>query len=130
MLHVWEPPRPLGADTALVSTNGTHASRQAAKVEALTDMETLLAEHDAKGIVKFARLHECGETVPTILEVARRGEYDLIVMGTHGRTGIAHEYLGSVAEKVVRRACCPVLTVREKERAPQKATAFAETAAT
>jgi universal stress protein A len=38
--------------------------------------------------------------------------YDLIVMGTHGRTGIGHVLLGSVAEKVVRGAHCPVLTVR------------------
>ena len=45
--------------------------------------------------------------------------YDLIVIGTHGRTGIKHFLLGSVAEQVLRRACCPVLTVREdagKER--------------
>jgi nucleotide-binding universal stress UspA family protein len=40
---------------------------------------------------------------------------DLIVMGTHGRTGLRHVLLGSVAEKVVRRAVCPVLTVRPHE---------------
>lgn len=41
---------------------------------------------------------------------------DLIVMGTHGRTGLAHVLLGSVAEEVVRRAKCPVLTVRSPTR--------------
>ncbi|HEY7956476.1 MAG TPA: universal stress protein [Polyangia bacterium] len=48
-------------------------------------------------------------------EICRRARElgaDLIVMGTHGRTGIRHALLGSVAEKVVRRAPCPVLTVR------------------
>ncbi len=40
---------------------------------------------------------------------------DLIIMGTHGRTGVSHLLLGSVAEKVVRRAPCPVLTVRQEE---------------
>jgi nucleotide-binding universal stress UspA family protein len=40
---------------------------------------------------------------------------DLIVMGTHGRTGLAHVFLGSVAERTLRRAPCPVLTVRASE---------------
>jgi nucleotide-binding universal stress UspA family protein len=47
-------------------------------------------------------------------EIAKRGRAagaDLIVVGTHGRTGLAHMMLGSVAERVVRRASCPVLTV-------------------
>lgn len=47
-----------------------------------------------------------------IVRHAREGGFDLIVMGTHGRTGIAHALLGSVAEKIVRKAPCPVLTVR------------------
>jgi len=49
-----------------------------------------------------------------VAEITRRGrdiDADLIVVGTHGRTGIAHAMLGSVAERVVRRAGCPVLTV-------------------
>jgi nucleotide-binding universal stress UspA family protein len=41
---------------------------------------------------------------------------DLVVMGTHGRTGLKHVLLGSVAEKVVRHAPCPVMVVRERER--------------
>jgi nucleotide-binding universal stress UspA family protein len=45
---------------------------------------------------------------------AERGN-DLIVMGTHGRTGFAHLLLGSVAERLVRTAPCPVLTVRHPE---------------
>ena len=53
-----------------------------------------------------------GNAAPTILEVAKRDQSDLIVIGTHGRSGIDHFLLGSVAEKIVRRATCPVLTVR------------------
>ncbi len=47
-----------------------------------------------------------------ILGVARRLRCDLIVLATHGRTGLRHMVLGSVAENVVRRAPCPVLSVR------------------
>jgi universal stress protein A len=47
-----------------------------------------------------------------ILRVAKRLHCDLIVLATHGRTGILHAVMGSVAENVLRRAPCPVLTVR------------------
>jgi nucleotide-binding universal stress UspA family protein len=48
-----------------------------------------------------------------IVERAKNGGFDLIVMGTHGRTGVVHMLMGSVAERVVRTAPCAVLTVRE-----------------
>ena len=50
-----------------------------------------------------------------ILGVAQKLPSDLIIMGTHGRTGVVHALLGSVAERIVRRAPCPVLTVRQEE---------------
>jgi nucleotide-binding universal stress UspA family protein len=55
---------------------------------------------------------ESGEPAHVIAKVAAEGKYDLIVMGTHGRTGLSHMMVGSVAEKVVRLAPCPVLTYR------------------
>ena len=48
-----------------------------------------------------------------ILETAKNQQVDLIIMGTHGRTGLQHVLLGSVAEKVVHLAPCPVLVVRQ-----------------
>jgi nucleotide-binding universal stress UspA family protein len=62
-------------------------------------------------------LPEVAEGTPfeEIIRCARAKDIDLIVMGTHGHTGLAHLFLGSVAEKVVRRAPCPVLTVRHPE---------------
>jgi nucleotide-binding universal stress UspA family protein len=48
-----------------------------------------------------------------IISVVKKNKIDMIVMGTHGRTGIVHILIGSVAEKVVRKAPCPVLTVRQ-----------------
>jgi nucleotide-binding universal stress UspA family protein len=56
-----------------------------------------------------------GAAFERIVHFAREKDIDLIVMGTHGHTGLAHLFLGSVAEKVVRRAPCPVLTVRHPE---------------
>ncbi len=52
---------------------------------------------------------------PEILRFAAEQGIDLIVMGTHGRGGVSHLLLGSIAEKVVRRAPCPVLTVRHPQ---------------
>src|SRR5688572_9752082 len=53
-----------------------------------------------------------GAPHPEIVRYADDRRFDLLVIGTHGRTGIAHALLGSTAEKVVRHAHCPVLTVR------------------
>jgi nucleotide-binding universal stress UspA family protein len=53
---------------------------------------------------------------PEILRYATENNVDLIVMGTHGRGGVTHMLLGSITEKVVRRAPCPVLTVRHPQR--------------
>ena len=50
-----------------------------------------------------------------IIRYARETETDLIVMGTHGRTGLGHLLIGSVAERVVRKAPCPVLTIKHPE---------------
>jgi len=62
-----------------------------------------------------------GNPALEIVEAARQELIDLIIMGTHGRTGFKHTVLGSVAENVVRHAPCPVLVVREPKRDPNKA---------
>ncbi|TWU12747.1 hypothetical protein CA54_15720 [Symmachiella macrocystis] len=50
-----------------------------------------------------------------VIRAAKAEDVDLVIVGTHGRGAIAHVLLGSVAEKIVRKAPCPVLTVREGE---------------
>ena len=57
-----------------------------------------------------------GSPAEEIINYARRRNVDLVLVGTHGRTGLKHLFLGSTAEAVVRRAHCPVLVVREPER--------------
>lgn len=64
-----------------------------------------------------------GRPAHTIVDHAREGGFDLIVMGTHGRTGLFHVVMGSVAERVVQKAHCPVLTMRAVEPAATKTAA-------
>jgi nucleotide-binding universal stress UspA family protein len=58
----------------------------------------------------------CGSPLESIVERATSGGFDLIVLGTHGHTGFMHLLVGSVAERVVQHAPCPVLTVRGPRR--------------
>jgi nucleotide-binding universal stress UspA family protein len=77
--------------------------------EALTKLNDLIPEgHRGTWQVETA----AGNPADAIVRLAEERNVDLIVMGTHGRTGLQHVLLGSVAEKVVRLAPCPVLTVR------------------
>lgn len=66
-----------------------------------------------------------GDTVDEIVRYASQHQVDLIVMGSHGRTGIPRVVLGSVTTQVVRHAACPVLTVRPKVRLRGKTKAWA-----
>lgn len=57
-----------------------------------------------------------GKAFVEIIKMAREESIDLIVMGSHGRTGLPHILIGSVAERVIRKAPCPVLIVKAKDR--------------
>ena len=76
------------------------------------ELESLMNLARSYGVRVRGRL-ECGDAARAILRVAGDDAFDLIVMGTHGRTGMAHLLFGSVAEQVVRAAPCPVMTVRQ-----------------
>ena len=116
VLYVWSLPT-LVAPESLVTGLGvnqqplTDLIRSSAR-ELLTKFEN---EAKTAGIAVGESFCEPGEPATTIVERAKSGAYDLLVLGTHGRTGLSHALLGSVAEKVVRRAPCPVLTVRSAD---------------
>jgi len=73
---------------------------------------------DEKTRFKAETALRMGSAFVEVVRYAREQGIDLIVMGTHGRGAIAHMLLGSVAERVVRKAPCPVLTVRHKSHPP------------
>lgn len=70
---------------------------------------------DVKGKIPVEAIVLQGVPFAEIIKASKEHNIDLIVLGTHGRTGLSHAIMGSVAEKVVRKATCPVLTVRHPE---------------
>jgi len=101
VLHVAELPV-IASGVAITSPGGDR--------EALAKRLCQFQAPDAK--VPIEHRLEKGNPVAEILRVAQESQCDLIVMGTHGRTGLAHLLMGSVAEPVVRKATCPVLVVK------------------
>jgi universal stress protein A len=71
--------------------------------------------------VKFEHRLVTGDPPSAIVRLAEEENVDLIVMGTHGRTGLGRLLMGSVAEAIVRRAACPVLTYKHTAKGPEKA---------
>ena len=72
-----------------------------------------LAEQEIPAEIKVKSIVKTGKPFIEILETASEENVDLIIIATHGHTGVEHILFGSTAEKVVRKASCPVLTLRE-----------------
>ena len=104
-LALGEAPPAVLADT--LEAMETHAQQQT---------QMALARVQAAGLQGDSAIVE-GIPFQAILDTAKDKEADLIVMGTHGRTGLTHALMGSVAEKVVRLAPCPVLVTRGTTKA-------------
>jgi nucleotide-binding universal stress UspA family protein len=83
--------------------------------EAKGRMEKILSEDERKTL-KAVTTTVLGHPVMEIMRYAKDNGIDLVVMGTHGRGPLGHVVMGSVAERLVRKAPCPVLTVRAPER--------------
>lgn len=85
------------------------------KAATTRQLEHRLTADDRASLHAIAALETSDNPAATIAVYAKAHAIDLVVMGTHGRVGIERLLLGSVAEKVVRTAPCPVLTVRHPE---------------
>ncbi len=104
LIHVLEAP----------SSDPGHAAKESLRGLAEMAHEQLVefGEREIGGRVVWKPEVAAGPAPQAITDAAARHAADLIVVATHGRTGVLHLLLGSVAERVVRTATCPVLTVR------------------
>jgi nucleotide-binding universal stress UspA family protein len=109
VLHVVAPPPRLTEAYSMNFDPAKFAAVVTAEAERSLDR---LVEGAKDRHLTFHREVRIGVDFHEIIDYARKYEIDLIVMATHGRTGLAHALVGSVAEKVVRKASCPVLTVK------------------
>ncbi len=106
------PPFVLPADVVLPS-NYTRIEKDVID-KAEQRLATLVLQRVPQGI-PVEPIVRSGHAVTEIVNAAKEFNADLIIISTHGRTGLKHVLIGSTAEEVVRHAPCPVLTVREKE---------------
>jgi nucleotide-binding universal stress UspA family protein len=115
ILHVVEDPMASGVWTPDVYIAASAELRDRLLHDAKERLEAVLTETERKefSVVTEVRVGGPGEVIG---EFAREMTIDLIVMGTHGRRGLSHMFLGSVAERMVRTAPCPVLTLRADGR--------------
>ncbi|MFO0969921.1 MAG: universal stress protein [Gemmataceae bacterium] len=113
VLHVLTPPMVVFGEGIIPPVPPDYPREWQDKLEAIQPPRHVPIEH---------RLIE-GDPANTILDVAKEIDCDLIVLGTHGRTGLNRVFMGSVAEKVIRKANCPVLTIKAplKETSMEKA---------
>ena len=111
LLHVLEDPYITGAFAPDIYAPPPAGLRESWLHSAETTMAALITEAD-KTTFNLTTDVVFGPIAQTIVERASQIGADLIVMGTHGRGGVAHLLMGSVAERVVRTAECPVLTTR------------------
>lgn len=109
LVHVLEHPV-IGAFGGEAYLGVSPALEATLRAEAEAAMATRLPDAERARLRATAEIVE-GPAASTIVDYAEARQISLIVMGTHGRTGLAHALLGSVSEHVVRLAACPVLTV-------------------
>lgn len=111
LLHVVPDPAMLVPEAAAFSVESMEAQTEVLRVESMKTLNTLPPDgwSDGKPVVREIRV---GAAFMEIIDYAREKDIDLIVIGTHGRSGLMHVLMGSVAERIVRKSPCPVLTVK------------------
>jgi len=116
LLHVIDLPHQLAPDTVIVpeATGAPISVREYAVSSAETHLQDL-TQRLAKDGVSATPFIRVGSPIDEILRFSDENNVDLVVTGTHGRTGLKHLLLGSVAERVVRMSRVPVLTIRAPE---------------
>jgi len=113
LMHVWQEAAFLAAAREKRdAAETTLAFSSSAYQRAQRELGRLASEAFGRGVPVKTAWYGRGVPSRLIVDVARNGNFDLAVMGTHGLSGLDHALVGSVVEKVLRRAPCPVLSVR------------------
>lgn len=115
LLHVVEDPMATGAWAPDVYVATSAELRDRLLRDATRRLDESLSPEDRERFTVKTEVR-VGGAAGTIGEFAREKTIDLIVMGTHGRRGLSHMFLGSVAERMLSTAPCPVLTIRADRR--------------
>jgi len=111
VISVFDNTTPIFTDPEMMQI-GDFVQRQEAAIREQLEAQPGPPWAEKLTVVRELRI---GSAFLEIVRYAKQNDIDLIVMGTHGRSGLPHVLLGSVTEKVVRKAPCPVLTVRHPE---------------
>jgi nucleotide-binding universal stress UspA family protein len=112
LLHVLAEVIPVGPDPMLSPVLSPEYYRETEEAASQT-LGSLIKADWAKPTALETSV-QWGVPVDTVVDFAQTHSIDLIVIATHGRTGLSHVLLGSVAERIVREAPCPVLTIRDR----------------
>lgn len=117
-LHVVHVLDDIGSRAATMAGYGLDIGRMQIELEATAQnrLDSLLWDDDRKDLGAKAVVLTSTNPASAIVQYATDAKVNLIVVGTHGRGAVSHLLIGSVAERVVRTAPCPVLTVRSHER--------------
>jgi len=113
-IHVSDIPADLLATSAYYMTGPSEQFVEQVRTEGRKSLDAFVKANFKDLAVKAVFLE--GRPFVEIIRYARENQVDLIIISTHGRGGIKHALFGSVAEKVVRKAPCPVLVVKREER--------------
>lgn len=111
VLHVYHVPAYIQPSLLVWASVGPRPLWEVAEERAKHDLQAFLAELDPADSARLSTGVVLGDPVSCIVEAVTNGRHDLVVMGTHGRTGTQRFVLGSVAERIVRLSPCPVLVI-------------------
>jgi len=115
IVHIWDRPSYV-SDVVMTATEPVSGKSLTRMIQenAQRDLEEFLRGAPAPDGSKLTGRLLSGDPASTLIHEIRQGKHDLVVVGTHGRTGLSHLLLGSVAEKLVRLSPVPVMTVPDE----------------
>lgn len=115
LIHVYFVPSYVPPHVMVMMGSEQLTLEEQAKVYAAEELEKFMKKHASEFARNLPLSIVGGDPSDAIVDFAKDGGFDMIVIGTHGRRSFSRWVMGSVAEKVVRSSACPVLTIRAEE---------------